>query len=255
MKEINFRSLILTRYPKPEWVVAWEVTEDGQRRRADAVAVNLWKSRGREIIGLEIKVRRSDWLKELRDPAKSAPMQRYCHRWIVVAPRGLVRDGELPPTWGLLEPWGKGLRFKTRAPKLEPEFPADERFFCPFLRSLFRDHDQEFVRREEVEQMVETQVEQRQRWRKGDGERAIADLEALSKKVHEFEQASGVFIRSGWQSSASIGHAVRLLTQAGDRLPNVLSAAQDSLKRQMESLKKAEEEVRGVLADLSPAED
>jgi hypothetical protein len=38
--------------------------------RADAIARHLWPSQGLELIGFELKVSRSDWLREIKDPYK-----------------------------------------------------------------------------------------------------------------------------------------------------------------------------------------
>lgn len=57
-----------------------------------------------DVHGFEVKVSRSDWLRELRtEGGKSHPWRSRCsHWWIVVPDRGIVRDGELPDGWGLL---------------------------------------------------------------------------------------------------------------------------------------------------------
>lgn len=68
---------------------------------ADAVLLHLWPSDGLALWGFEIKASRTDWKKELANPKKSEKIARFCDRWIVVAPKGLVRDGELPAAWGL----------------------------------------------------------------------------------------------------------------------------------------------------------
>jgi len=42
------------------------------RRTADYVAMDLWPSKGLALHGHEIKVSRSDWLRELKEPEKAA---------------------------------------------------------------------------------------------------------------------------------------------------------------------------------------
>lgn len=85
-----------------------------QRRRCDLIHIGV-ASRGRGIDAHELKVSRSDWLRELDDPAKADAWWPYCTRWWVVAPPGIVRDGELPAGWGLMEPQSRGRRFRVRA--------------------------------------------------------------------------------------------------------------------------------------------
>ncbi len=89
-------------------------------RTIDAVAVDLWPSGGNAIHGFEVKVSRSDWLAELRDPTKAEAFMRYVdHLWLVVPDAAIVRD-DLPDGWGLLAGVGS-LRVRRRAPRLDPE--------------------------------------------------------------------------------------------------------------------------------------
>jgi hypothetical protein len=73
------------------------------RRTADFVAMDLWPSKGFALHGHEVKVSRSDWLGELRQPEKSAEFIPYMtYWWIVAGHNDIVRKDELPPGWGLL---------------------------------------------------------------------------------------------------------------------------------------------------------
>lgn len=101
-----------------------EVTAPGQSgRRADAVHIGLWHSRGAGIVEVcELKVSRADWLKELKEPKKAEAWWPYCNIfWLVVPHEGIVRDGELPKGWGLMMPGTRGRRFKVLAKPEERE--------------------------------------------------------------------------------------------------------------------------------------
>ncbi|MFF2822641.1 hypothetical protein ACFVRV_06260 [Arthrobacter koreensis] len=88
---------------------------------ADFVAVDKY-STSQAIHGHEVKVSRSDWLTELKDPTKSERIKRFCDFWWLVVPdASIVKPGELPEGWGLLVQSGKVLRAKKRAPRLTPE--------------------------------------------------------------------------------------------------------------------------------------
>ena len=103
-------------------------------RIADAIAVDCWQSKGMEIHGQEVKVSRSDWLTELRDPDKAEAFRPYVDRWWLVVPdRSIVRD-DLPSGWGLMVATvGGGTRIVKRAPRLSPiDLPR------PMLASLLR---------------------------------------------------------------------------------------------------------------------
>lgn len=134
----DIRCALRLRYPPDRHALLWEVansTGANQRRFADAVAVGLWPSHGHEIEGIEIKVSRSDWKREADHPEKSQPVYRYCNRWWLAAPKGMIAPDELPVTWGLLELDGDTLRAKKKAPVLTPEPPT-----IGFMASLLRRH-------------------------------------------------------------------------------------------------------------------
>lgn len=102
----------------------------------DCYSAGPWPNRRHEIHGHEIKVSRSDWLTELRDPSKSEAFRPYCHRWwLVVSDASFVRDGELPEGWGLLVRQGSSVRALKKAPLLEPE-PMPTPMTAAFARAV-----------------------------------------------------------------------------------------------------------------------
>lgn len=132
------RDLLRKRYAQPEWVLVEEVAPNtgGGTRYADAVAVNLWNSRGHAIHGFEIKVSRADWLKELKQPEKAESVFSFCDHWWIVAPKEIIKDGELPTSWGLLDLTESGLRVKMEAPRLQPR-SVTRGFFASLVRRSF----------------------------------------------------------------------------------------------------------------------
>lgn len=129
-KTSDMRSMLREMHPSGEWALMEEVAPrtGGGTRYADAVAVNLWKSRGYAVHGFEIKVSRADWMRELKNPAKADEVFGYCDHWWVVAAPGIVRPEELPAGWGLLEPArkrGKGSQ-ATMAPDGDPAADASD---------------------------------------------------------------------------------------------------------------------------------
>ncbi|MGP5262766.1 MULTISPECIES: hypothetical protein [Glutamicibacter] len=88
---------------------------------ADFIAVDKYSTK-QALIGHEVKVSRADWLTELKDPAKSERIKRFCTYWFLVVPdESIVRPDELPEGWGLMAKAGNRLRIKHQAPKLAPE--------------------------------------------------------------------------------------------------------------------------------------
>jgi hypothetical protein len=81
-------------------------------RTMDFLAVDTWESSMRSgsltIHGVEVKVSRSDWLRELKDPAKSAQTMEWAtHRWLAIPYLPIARPEELPEGWGLLVTQGQ----------------------------------------------------------------------------------------------------------------------------------------------------
>ena len=107
------------------------------RRTCDFMAQDLWAMKGLPLHGHEVKVSRSDWLRELADPTKAEEFRRYCdHWWLVVPDRTIVRD-DLPDGWGLLalDAAGHRLRVYRSAPKLDPE-PRTVTFQASLMRAV-----------------------------------------------------------------------------------------------------------------------
>lgn len=92
-----------------EYAFLTHVRNDGgfsATRTFDGVAVSLWPSRGYAIDVFEVKVSRSDWMRELKDPAKSEAAWEIGDRFWIVATAGVVDPLELPHGWGLIEAYG-----------------------------------------------------------------------------------------------------------------------------------------------------
>lgn len=88
------------------------------RRTADFVAMDLWPSARLTLHGHEVKVSRSDWLRELKDPSKAAEFVPYMNCWwVVVSDARIVREGELPGDWGLMAMRGSLLTVVKKAPR------------------------------------------------------------------------------------------------------------------------------------------
>ncbi len=60
-------------------------------RTMDAWAMNCWESTGFRKIAFEVKVSRSDFLRELKDPRKREPAMKVSHQFYFVAPAGMIR--------------------------------------------------------------------------------------------------------------------------------------------------------------------
>jgi len=137
LKSRDIKAAMLNRWAAPEWAIMWEVgqgTGSMSGRRADAVMMSLWPSRGLELHGVEIKVSRSDWKREAADPTKAEAIAKYCHRWWIHTPEGVVDDvSDMPPAWGLREWTGKKWITRKDAEKTEAT-PVSYHFLAAMLR-------------------------------------------------------------------------------------------------------------------------
>ena len=109
--------------------------------RADALGMELWPSstNGLEIAGFELKVSRSDWLRELKNPHKATPIKQFCDRWYLVVSdlKIITYADELPHGWGLMHAENGEIRTMIEAPKLEA-VPHDRAFIAALMRRATR---------------------------------------------------------------------------------------------------------------------
>lgn len=119
---LRARHMAQTNSGVPRWVYAEHVRCWSISTEADAIALDghappysEYKNGevdyyDRYVHGFEVKVSRSDWLREHRTHEgpfafgwKSYPWGRYCtHWWLVVPHKDIMRPDELPDGWGLL---------------------------------------------------------------------------------------------------------------------------------------------------------
>lgn len=90
------------------------------RRRVDVLTVRRARRAGigpLDLLAIEIKVSRSDFLSDIRNPAKQASWREVAHRHAFAVPDGLVRPEEIPAGSGLLAvtpPAPHGYRYGVR---------------------------------------------------------------------------------------------------------------------------------------------
>lgn len=137
----DLRAALRLEHSAADSVVLFEVPESTGSHygsRADALVASLYPSRGFEICGFEFKTARGDWLAELKNPAKAEGIARYCDRWCVFAPAGVVREAELPPGWGLWELLPGGSLRRSVIPATRTPEPLPRGFVASLLRARAR---------------------------------------------------------------------------------------------------------------------
>jgi len=97
----------------------------------------MYPSKGLEIVGFEIKVSRSDLLNELKHPEKADEIGKFCDTWVLVVPKGLIKDSdEIPTYWGILEV-SEDLSIRTKKRPLRKEtVPINKSFLTSILRRV-----------------------------------------------------------------------------------------------------------------------
>jgi len=199
------------RYREPAWALFTEVpnaTGWGAVRTADAIAFGVWPSQGLELHGFEIKVSRSDWLREIKRPEKADKIMAYCDRtWIVAGEKGIVDLQGLPPIWGLLEPHGDDLRATKTAERNPAAKALDRHFLASLMRQAFRYIEHQIAEGDGSNKAYERGVKDG----KLSAEIGLARLEreaaSATRNIEAFERASGVRIND-WNGK-QIGEAVR----------------------------------------------
>lgn len=199
----------------------------GPERYADAIAINLWPSRGHEIHGFEIKASRADLLKELKTPSKAEAIQQFCDRWwLVLGHHTLIKAGECPPTWGVMVPYGSGLTVMIEAPKLKSK-PLDKGFLMSIIRRFsVSTGDDEIIK----QQIADARDEGFNRGKKDAeyaakcddevNEYAVKHLKDLQDSVMKFQEDSGI----------NLGYR---LSQA-DRVAKVIKMSHDAARLKQE---------------------
>lgn len=192
----QIKKALVKRYPTGSHAIMWEVgdaTGHQVKRHADAVAIGLWPSHGYPIEGIEIKVSRQDFKKEMKQPEKSQPIYQYCTRWWLAAPKNYIAPEELPPTWGLLELVGESLRVTKQAPVLEPR-PISPAFFAALIKRLMQRWDDDVKQDSAITYLrISKDIEDKYRriYEQKLKERITADTEFRAQLTH-FQEATGI---------------------------------------------------------------
>ena len=244
-----------THFHAPEWVLLPQVRNAAgfsATRTADALAMSVWPSRGLHMYGVEIKVSRGDWLRELKNPKKSDDIGQFCDFWFVAAgSESIVADGELPAGWGLLVPGKKPgtLKVANVPARIEHVQPMSRHFLAAILKKTFESH----VPTAEVEAEIERRVTEKvDALKQQVTDRVLKDLdrdsllkrnEELEAMAKAYEQASGVWMGHDAKRAAKYGRALKVLDWKG--IDGVFSDITRCLERELADVKKLHAAIPG----------
>ncbi|MGA1979481.1 MAG: hypothetical protein ABSG99_02795 [Sedimentisphaerales bacterium] len=240
VNEIQAR--LKVRYCLPHYVYMTEVRSATGFVRdvtyADGLAISLYPSKDYDIHGFEIKVNRSDVLKELKSLRKSENIQKFCSRWwLVVGDKSIVDIAEIPPYWGLLVPYGSGLRQAKVAPLQKAEIITPD-FLASLIQRMYLASPNKVALNAEYERGVEAgkaeSISSEQRYQ-------IEQAEGLKEQIEKFEQISGIEITNYnghsmgeavkfVQDAERIGNTIRQLKSTVEEHQRVVNAAQSAIK-------------------------
>lgn len=212
---------IAVRFAAPEYATAFEVRNatgfNRQPRYADAIAFSLFPSRGLTIHGMEVKVARSDWVKELKTPHKAEAIAGHCDYWsLVVSEPDIIKEGELPSTWGLMipDPKGGGLRTVKAAKELRPlgKNGVDR----GFVFSLMRNFTERCVPKSQLDKLVAERAASSRDYQidsaKRDADNWKQSHDKLMASVETFQKKTGIHIHAGqWDFENHCDAAAKLI--------------------------------------------
>lgn len=221
---MNLRELMRAKYAPPEWALFFEVANGvgfSKRRYADAVAMSLFPSRGLEIHGFEFKVSRGDW-------------------WWVVAPKDIIKDGELPKGRGHIAPSedAKTLRIIKQAVEKKAQ-PVTR----PFLAAIFRRANESSVDENERSKIRSVAWQEGIDYEKNrNGSKHQDDrLQKLHDRIRTFQESTGLDIEYGYYSKElfeQITEFVKAKTISVDGAIRQLERQRDTLNSAIEAAKK-----------------
>lgn len=247
-KNIDVYTLLRKRYPENAYALMEEVSNKSgfsRSRSADYLIMSLWPSRGLSLHGIELKASRTDWLRELKNPAKADDIFNFCDRfWLLTTDEAIANIEEIPETWGWMTIKGKRIFVKKEAPALKPK-PITRHFLGAMLkRACSKDG---FVRRSEIQNKIDEAKEYANRSVNRNMEYLQKSHNELKEQVRAFENETGVEItrlRFGTKSS-DVGKAVKFLLEGGadslierlTRLDQTAKNIHDDINKGIESLK------------------
>lgn len=207
---VEVTAALRERYAAPEYAFFEEVGDSGSSSRvyADGVAINMWASRGYAITGFEVKISRSDWLRELKQPEKAEPIITKCDYFYLVAPDEVYQADEVPVSWGILG-WKDGkLREKRKAPKLEPK-----NITRAFVAQMFRrghENEQRDLKKLIDKAMSDERASQQKRIDEA-VKYKVRELQQLADKWKAVEASVG----EQWLSDDAVIEAVKVVMKSG----------------------------------------
>lgn len=212
MRSEDIQSLLRGRYAPPEYAYLPQVRSstgfNPYERYADGLAISTYPSRGIHLHGIEIKVSRADWRRELRRPEKAEPIAQYCTYWWLAAPDGVIPLDEVPQDWGLLEVHGSVLRATKQATKRKAE-ALSLGFVAAIMRKALDTVMPEAMLKAEFDRGFREGTASAAAGHKTQLEWDLREMESLKASVQRFQEKTG--IRIDGYNGERLGETVALV--------------------------------------------
>lgn len=210
-------------------------------RSVDAVVMSLWPSLGMHLSGMEIKVNRYDWRREVENPEKASEVFDYFDKWYLVAPADVAKFEELPEPWGWLVPENGRLR-EVRPAAINPNVkPPSRHFLAAIMRNQVR------VGEAPMNRAIENALAQQRRAHEADLEKKI--LQRLGDARTDAEQWAKVrdLLKTKpdqYIYQDDVIEALRILVKAG------VGKSYSSLRSLLAEVKRNHDALAAIAADL-----
>jgi hypothetical protein len=241
--------MLKRKFPEGEYALMQEVRNDAGHqasRSADAIAMGLWPSRGLLVHGIELKVSRTDWLKELKYPEKAEAIFQYCDRfWLLVGGEGVAKIEEVPANWGFMMVTKTCIKIIKEAPALTPK-PLARGFVAAMMKRGTTGVIQPQELQAKVKSASEILIKNKEYQWNAEKIRLENELKSLQEKVNTFEKSSGIDLNfDRWMATPEkTGNAVRVLLKNGisdfradlDRMQKVSNDLTEKIKLSIATL-------------------
>lgn len=209
-------SRLRKRFEPPEWVLMEEfhnATGANSTHRFDGLAFNVWPSRGMVRVGLEVKVSRSDFARELANHDKRAAIEKHCHEVYFAVAKGVCEPREVPEPWGLLVEHGDTLKCMVK-PKFRDVGPMDPALGLVAIRRLHeqlaQQHQRHYmfagdeVTQEQIDAVVAKTYEAREQRYREQAAAMDTERESLRRELAAVERWKDIWkrlrVRAGEQA-------------------------------------------------------
>jgi hypothetical protein len=148
----DMKRVVLDHHKDPqEWIVLFELRmstgyemnsgrgEAMTERRIDAMAFSCFPSKKLKRIAYEIKLTRSDFLREIADPQKRFLTMLYSNQYFFVAPEGVIEHREIPYACGLITVDSQGYGTMRHNAQTRELHPVSNGFLAAAVRNAYKD--------------------------------------------------------------------------------------------------------------------